>query len=115
MLVRPHVSFVISPPAAQLFWSSPVARQRYLARRRTRALRQRKKAASKTNNLRRCYRVWMADLDVIALLDDVKLAQQRDDQFTPRELREAVDREWIDVAGRVIAEAALSAIKKARK
>ncbi|SRR6266481_7622627 len=113
MLVRPDVSFVFSPAAAQLFWSTPEARQRYLRRRRVKAFRQREKAASKSKgNQRRCYRVWMNDLDVIELLDDVKLAQQRDDQFTPRELRAAFDRDWIEVAGRVIEQAALLAIKK---
>lgn len=115
MLVRPDVSFVISPAAAQLPWSSPKARQRYLARRRNRALRQRKKDAKKSKGQRRCYRVWMDDSDVIALLHDVELAQQRADQLTPRELREHFDQEWIKVAEGVIEQAALSAIKKNRK
>jgi hypothetical protein len=114
MLVRPHVSFAFSPAAAQLCWSTPLARTRFLARRRTRALRQRKNDAKKNKaNQRRCYRVWMSDADVLALLNDVELVQQN--QLTPRELREMFDQKWMEVAGGVIAEAALLAIKKHRK
>jgi hypothetical protein len=95
MLVRPDVK----------------ARQRDQARQRTRALRQRKKDAKQNKtSQRRCYRVWMTDADVVALLHDVELPQQN--QLTPRELREHFDQEWMDVAGSVIAQAALSAIKR---
>src|ERR1700681_4691136 len=89
-------------------------RQRNLARQRTRALRQRKRAAKQNKiNQRRCYRVWMTDADVLALLHDVELPQQN--QLSPRELREHFDQEWMDVAGSVIAQAALLAIKKRSK
>jgi hypothetical protein len=114
MLVRPQVSFEFSPAAAQLRWSTPEARQRYLRRRRTRAAQQRRRDAKKNKgNRRRCYRVWMFDSDVIALLDDVELKQ--DDQMTPRELREHFDQQWIKMAEDVIALAALSTINKNRK
>jgi hypothetical protein len=113
MLDRSPASFVISPPTVQLFWAKR-GRQRYLTRLRNVKLRQRERAAKKTkSNQLRCYPVWMAETDVIALLHDVELAQQRDDQSsTPQELRAAFDREWIKVAGRVIAQAARSTIQK---
>jgi hypothetical protein len=109
MLVRPDVSFEFSPAAAQLCWSSPQARQRYLRRRRVNAFRQRKRDANKGNQ-RRCYRVWMWDLDVIELLRDWEPGQQRD-ELTPRELHEHFDQQWIKEAEGVIELAALSAIK----
>jgi|ERR1700681_1025128 hypothetical protein len=98
MLVRPDVK----------------ARQRNLARQRTRALRQRKRAAKQNKiNQRRCYRVWMTDADVLALLHDVELPQQN--QLSPRELHEHFDQKWVELAGSVIEQAALLAIKKHRK
>jgi hypothetical protein len=97
MLVRPDVK----------------ERQRDLSRRRTRALRQRKQAAKRSKgNQRRCYRVWMDDSDVVKLIDELKLAQQLDTQLTPREVRAAIDRQWMEVVGRVIEQAALLAIRK---
>ena len=115
MLVRPETSIAFSPAAAQLRWSTPEARTRYLTKRRTRAWRQRKKHTNKSKGQRRCYRVRMWDTDVIALLNDWEPAQQRDDQLTPQELREHFDQKWMDVAEGVIEQAALSAIKKKTK
>jgi hypothetical protein len=56
----------------------------------------------------------MTDIEVIALLRDVELAQQRDDQSisTPREVARSVDSQWVEVTGRVIAQAARSIIRK---
>jgi len=58
----------------------------------------------------RCYPVWMRDTEVIKLLHDVKLEGVH--SSTPRELRDVFDRQWSEVAGRVIALAALLAIRK---
>ena len=66
---------------------------------------------SKSNRLR-CYPVWMLDSDVIKLLQDVKLEGVDVKSITPRELREHFDRHWSELAGRVIALAALLAIRK---
>jgi hypothetical protein len=62
----------------------------------------------------------MRDSDVFALLYDAEL--RSDDQaITPREFREyrefgeVVDKAWIEMAGPVIAEAAVSAIKRKNK
>ncbi len=113
MLVRPDVSFVFTPAAAQLFWSTPEARRRFLTKMRTRAWRQRKKHNNKNGNQRRRYSVDMWDTDVIKLFNDWEPTQQN--QLSPRELREHFDQKWMEVAGRVIEQAALSAIPKNRK
>jgi hypothetical protein len=116
MLVRRPVSFVMEPPAAQLPWGDTGStRQRYLRWRRVKAFRQREEDANKSKGKRRCYRVYMWDADVIALLDDWEPPQQRDDQLTPRELHEHFDQQWIKEAEGVIEQAALLAIKKNRK
>ena len=117
------VGVVISPAAAPMKWwkvrgriwrKVPVS-SFYRARRNV-EYRQRKKL----NDQLRCYSVWMRDSDVFALLYDAEL--RSDDQaITPREFREyrefgeVVDKAWIEMAGPVIAEAAVSAIKRKNK
>jgi len=60
----------------------------------------------------RCYPVWMRDTEVIKLLHDVKLEGSDDKSITPQAMRAVPDRYWSEVAGRVIALAALLAIRK---
>ncbi len=91
-----------------------IARQRDLGRLRNKALRQRERDARKTKpkgNRLRCYPVWLLDSEVIKLLHDVEPERHDDQPIIPRELREVFDREWSEVTGRVIAQAARSAIK----
>ena len=76
------------------------------------AYRERLRDAKKTKSNRlRCYPVWMLDTDVIALLRDVEVEGSDIKLITPRELRDVFDRHWSEVVGRVIALAALLAIK----
>ena len=112
------VGVVISPPAAQLRWwkGRIVTAASFYRARRNVEYRKRKKL----NDQLRCYSVWMRDSDVFALLYDAEL--RSDDQaITPREFREyrefgeVVDKAWIEMAGPVIAEAAVSAIKRKNK
>jgi hypothetical protein len=73
-----------------------------------------KNPITKKTDRRRCYRVYMLDSDVIALLDDVELKQDYH-QLTPRELREHFDQQWIKMVEGVIEQAALSTIEKIRR
>jgi hypothetical protein len=82
---------------------------------RNKRYRKRLRDAKKSKGDRlRCYQVWMTDTEVIALLRDVEMAQQRDDQssITPREVARSVDKQWVEVTGRVIGQAARSTIRK---
>ena len=123
MLVRSTTPILISPPAAPLkwwkvrgrIWRKVPAASFYRAQRNV-EYRQRKQLYDQL----RCYSVWMRDSDVFALLYDAEL--RSDDQaITPREFREyrefgeVVDKAWIEMAGPVIAEAAVSAIKRKNK
>ena len=112
------VGVVISPPAAQLRWWKGrivTAASFYRARRN---VEYRKRIKPKGDKKVRIYPAPMQDSDVVALLYELGSGDQA---ITPREFREyrefgeVVDKAWIQMAGPVIAEAAVSAIKRKNK
>jgi hypothetical protein len=112
---------VISPRAAQWFAEQGIVRWRIVVALRWRkgrivtaaAWRQAEYRQRKNDRIR-CYpSVRMKDSDVYALLLDYEMGHQHDNQsLSPRQLREKFDKILVEVAGPVIAAAAISAIKR---
>jgi hypothetical protein len=105
------VGVVISPPAAQLRRRKGriVTAASFYAAERNVEYRKNKKPKDRI----RCYSVRMRDSDVTELFRDYEMGQRHDNQsLTPRQVKEKFDKAWIEMAGPVIAAAAVSTIKR---